>query len=172
MAIREDIVASAVSFLQDPNVAGSSVDNKISFLRSKNLTQDEIDAAFARSGQVVGAPAPSHAVAQPYYPPPQYQQQQPYGSWPQAPPLEPPRRDWRDLFIMATVVGGVSYGLYSITKVRTRLAEHARVTRVFQAKSEYQLEHTTKADSCISFLPTAIHIPSSRAADPRKARAG
>ncbi|KAJ1327960.1 peroxin-14 [Microdochium nivale] len=116
MAIREDIVASAVSFLQDPNVAGSSVDNKISFLRSKNLTQDEIDAAFARSGQVVGAPAPSHAVAQPYYPPPQYQQQQPYGSWPQAPPLEPPRRDWRDLFIMATVVGGVSYGLYSITK--------------------------------------------------------
>lgn len=126
MAIREDIVASAVTFLQDPNVAGSSVDNKISFLRSKNLTQDEIDAAFARSGQVVGAPAPSQAVAQPYYPPPQYPpQQQPYGSWPQAPPPEPPRRDWRDLFIMATVVGGVSYGLYSITKVRTRLEEYA-----------------------------------------------
>ncbi|KAH7027873.1 peroxisomal membrane anchor protein conserved region-domain-containing protein [Microdochium trichocladiopsis] len=121
MAIREDIVASAITFLQDPNVVGSSVENKISFLRSKNLTQDEIDASFARSGQSVGAPPmPSpQAVgpAQPaYYPPPQYPPQQPYGAWPQAPPPEPPRRDWRDLFIMATVVGGVSYGLYAITK--------------------------------------------------------
>lgn len=29
-----------------------------------------------------------------------------------------PRRDWRDWFIMATVVGGVSYGLYFTAKVR------------------------------------------------------
>lgn len=28
-----------------------------------------------------------------------------------------PRRDWRDWFIMATVMGGVSYGLYFVTKV-------------------------------------------------------
>ncbi|KAJ3553045.1 hypothetical protein NPX13_g10973 [Xylaria arbuscula] len=118
MAIREDIVTSAVSFLQDPNVASSPIENKLSFLRSKNLTQEEIDAAFARTGSSPPpSSAPSQAVTttaqqQPYYP--QHQQQPPYG-W-QAPPPEPPKRDWRDWFIMATVVGGVSYGVYFISK--------------------------------------------------------
>ncbi|KAI1809696.1 peroxisomal membrane anchor protein conserved region-domain-containing protein [Poronia punctata] len=119
MAIREDIVSSAVSFLQDPNVVSSPIENKLSFLRSKNLTQEEIDAAFARAGgspppaatssQVVSAPVQQQQ--QPYYP---QQQTSPYG-W-QPPPPEPPKRDWRDWFIMATVVGGVGYGLYFISK--------------------------------------------------------
>ncbi|KAI0816146.1 peroxisomal membrane anchor protein conserved region-domain-containing protein [Xylaria sp. FL0064] len=118
MAIREDIVSSAVSFLQDPNVVSSPIENKLSFLRSKNLTQEEIDAAFARAGS---SPPPAStsqqavsttAQQQPYYP--QYQQPPPYG-W-QAPPPEPPKRDWRDWFIMATVVGGVGYGLYFMSK--------------------------------------------------------
>jgi peroxin-14 len=100
----------------------SPIENKLSFLRSKNLTQEEIDTAFARAG---GSPSPtstpSQAVSapaqqQPYYP--QYQQQQPPYGW-QAPPPDPPKRDWRDWFIMATVVGGVGYGLYFISKVRT-----------------------------------------------------
>ncbi|KAI5922809.1 peroxisomal membrane anchor protein conserved region-domain-containing protein [Camillea tinctor] len=147
MPIREDIVSSAVSckpirfmpkmhfiqqpsaiILQDPNVASSPIENKLSFLRSKNLTQEEIDAAFARTGSapppastpVASAPSqqlsravPSQPQPQPYYN--QYQQQPvPYG-W-QPPPPEPPKRDWRDWFIMATVVGGVSYGLYFVTK--------------------------------------------------------
>lgn len=29
----------------------------------------------------------------------------------------PPKRDWRDWFIMATVVGGVGYGMYFVAKV-------------------------------------------------------
>ncbi|KAH6647696.1 peroxisomal membrane anchor protein conserved region-domain-containing protein [Truncatella angustata] len=116
MSVREDVVTSAVNFLQDPNVTSSSVESKISFLKSKNLTQVEIDTALARAGS---PPVPSQAVAppaqhsqQPYYG--QYQQPPPYG-W-QPPPLAPPRRDWRDWFIMATVASGVSYGLYTITK--------------------------------------------------------
>ncbi|CAJ2505298.1 Uu.00g126920.m01.CDS01 [Anthostomella pinea] len=124
MAIREDVVSSAVSLcdavLQDPNIVSSPLENKLSFLRSKNLTQEEIDAAFARTGTSPGSvpapPVPSQAVSgpvqqQPYYG--QYQQP-PYG-W-QAPPPAPPKRDWRDWFIMATVMGGVGYGLYFITK--------------------------------------------------------
>ncbi|KAI1472827.1 peroxisomal membrane anchor protein conserved region-domain-containing protein [Daldinia caldariorum] len=120
MTIREDVVASAVSFLQDPNVVSSPLENKLSFLRSKNLTQEEIDIAFARAGLPTApvpassptSPPPSAPVQQPqpYYG--QYQTQ-PYG-W-QAPP-EVPKRDWRDWFIMATVVGGVSYGLYTVSK--------------------------------------------------------
>ncbi|KAK8053876.1 hypothetical protein PG996_013177 [Apiospora saccharicola] len=123
MPIREEIVTSAVNFLQDPNVAASPVENKLSFLRSKNLTQEEIDVSLARVGIAPpGQPvaAPSQAVAGPVQ-----QQQQPYynSSYPSAPPYgwqppppAPPKRDWRDWFIMATVVGGVGYGLYSISK--------------------------------------------------------
>ncbi|KAK3072301.1 peroxisomal membrane protein pex14 [Teratosphaeriaceae sp. CCFEE 6253] len=123
--VREDLIDGAISFLQDPSVASAPVEQKIAFLRSKNLTQDEIDASLARVGQPQGPQAQSgpptyspQQQQQPYRPqqPQQYQsynngyqQQQPY--WPQQPP-EPPRRDWRDYFIMATLLGGVSYGLY------------------------------------------------------------
>ncbi|TGJ81369.1 hypothetical protein E0Z10_g7394 [Xylaria hypoxylon] len=112
MAIREDVVSSAVSFLQDPNVVSSPLENKLSFLRSKNLTQEEIDVAFARTGASPPQPVSTPTQQQPYYP--QSQQSPPYG-W-QSPPPEPPKRDWRDWFIMATVVGGVGYGLYFISK--------------------------------------------------------
>ncbi|PNY24769.1 Peroxisomal membrane protein PEX14 [Tolypocladium capitatum] len=111
MAIREDLVASA-----DPSVSLSSVENKISFLRTKNLTQEEIDAAVTRSGGGGAASPPPGApyasgpsgVPQPYY------QQYPQYAWQPPPPA--PRRDWRDWFIMATVVSGVGYGLYSLGK--------------------------------------------------------
>ncbi|CEJ94208.1 hypothetical protein VHEMI09752 [[Torrubiella] hemipterigena] len=115
MAIREELVASATQFLQDPSVASSSVENRITFLRSKNLTQEEIDVAMSRTGAGPPPPPPgaspyANAVgpAQPYY--------QPYSQYAWQPPPQIPRRDWRDWFIMATVVSGVSYGLYSLGK--------------------------------------------------------
>ncbi|EGS19878.1 putative peroxisomal membrane anchor protein [Thermochaetoides thermophila DSM 1495] len=118
MAIREDLVASAAQFLKDPSVAASPTEKKIAFLQAKNLTQEEINAALARAGVTPPVPAfgqPPVAPGQPsaYYGqyPPSYP---PYG-W-QQPPDQPPRRDWRDWFIMATVVSGVSYGLYQLGK--------------------------------------------------------
>ncbi|OTB09568.1 hypothetical protein M426DRAFT_81773 [Hypoxylon sp. CI-4A] len=119
MAIREDIVTSAVAFLQDPNVASSSPESKLSFLRSKNLTSEEIDEAFARCGSPTSSyssPPATQRAPGPVQPQPYYNQfeTQPYG-W-QAPPPDAPKRDWRDWFIMATVMGGVSYGLYFMTK--------------------------------------------------------
>ncbi|KAF5555983.1 hypothetical protein FMEXI_1284 [Fusarium mexicanum] len=116
MAIREDLVSSATQFLQDPSVASSSVENRISFLRSKNLTQEEIDVALARTGGS-GPPAPSAPYpSAPAGPPPGQQYYPPYPQHAWQPPPPPPRRDWRDWFIMATVVGGVSYGLYELGK--------------------------------------------------------
>ncbi|KAL7807227.1 peroxisomal membrane anchor protein conserved region domain-containing protein [Trichoderma gracile] len=118
MAIREEIVASAAQFLQDPSVAASSIENKISFLRTKNLTQEEIDAALARAGgSGAVAPRAPYAAAPPgppQGPPQQYYQPYPQYAW--QPPAATPKRDWRDWFIMATVVGGVSYGLFSLGK--------------------------------------------------------
>ncbi|OLN85118.1 Peroxisomal membrane protein PER10 [Colletotrichum chlorophyti] len=119
MTIREDIVASATQFLQDPSVASSSIENRVAFLRTKNLTQEEIDAALARVGaQPVSATGPitmpagqqQHHQQQQYYQP--YPPQ--YTAW--QPPPPPPKRDWRDWFIMATVASGVGYGAYTLAK--------------------------------------------------------
>ncbi|KAH7380843.1 peroxisomal membrane anchor protein-like protein [Cadophora sp. MPI-SDFR-AT-0126] len=118
MAIREDIVASAVTFLQDPSVAGSPIENRIAFLQSKNLTQEEIDTALARAGgETTPANYSNYALQQQQV----IRQPQPgYGGYQQPPwqqpPPEIPKRDWRDWFIMATVMGGVGYGLYFVAK--------------------------------------------------------
>ncbi|CAK7271051.1 peroxisomal membrane protein pex14 [Sporothrix epigloea] len=132
MAIREDLVVSAAKFLQDPSVASSPPENRVAFLKAKNLTPEEITAALARAGfDSAGGqgplgysdlPQPSGPFVprqqQPFYGSPYSQPQQspPYGWSPPPPPPTIPRRDWRDWFIMATVVGGVGYGLYSMTK--------------------------------------------------------
>ncbi|KAE9963456.1 hypothetical protein EG328_011377 [Venturia inaequalis] len=113
--VREELITSAISFLQDPSVAQAPIDKKIAFLQAKNLTQEEIDVSLARVGQ---PPASPGAQAYPYQPP---LQQGPYGGgyhgyWPPPPPPELPKRDWRDWFIMATVMGGVGYGIYFTAK--------------------------------------------------------
>jgi peroxin-14 len=113
--------------LQDPSVAGSPVENRIAFLQSKNLTQEEVDAALARAS---GETIPSNFNS--FLPQQQVSRQtQPgYGgfqpnSWQQPAPPEVPKRDWRDWFIMATVMGGVGYGLYFVAKVIfSPLSEH------------------------------------------------
>ncbi|KAF4629470.1 hypothetical protein G7Y89_g8673 [Cudoniella acicularis] len=119
MTIREDLVSSAVTFLQDPSVSGSPIENRIAFLQSKNLTQEEVDTALARaSGESAPAPGPSNYIPQQQVtrqPQPGYGGYQQY-PWQQPPPPEVPKRDWRDWFIMATVMGGVGYGLYFVAK--------------------------------------------------------
>ncbi|TPX30997.1 hypothetical protein SmJEL517_g05558 [Synchytrium microbalum] len=49
MAIREEVVASAVKFLKDPKVSTSPLAKKISFLESKGLSSEEIEEAVSRS---------------------------------------------------------------------------------------------------------------------------
>ncbi|KAF1999663.1 hypothetical protein P154DRAFT_576840 [Amniculicola lignicola CBS 123094] len=121
--VREDLIASAISFLQDPSVASAPLEKRISFLQSKNLTQEEIDVSLARASDDSSypSPPPSQAPAPPGYayrqtPPPSQYGAYPPGYWQPPPPPEPPKRDWRDYFIMATVMGGVSYGLYFTAK--------------------------------------------------------
>ncbi|GAD94716.1 peroxisomal membrane anchor protein (Pex14), putative [Paecilomyces variotii No. 5] len=118
---REELVSSAVTFLQDPSVASSPLEKRIAFLQSKNLTQEEIDLALARAGGdpssavTPASPSQGYAPSQAVYrPPPQGYGYPPYGQW--QPPPEVPKRDWRDWFIMATVMGGVGYGMYFVAK--------------------------------------------------------
>ncbi|POS76561.1 peroxin 14 [Diaporthe helianthi] len=118
MTIREDLVASAAQFLQDPSVAASPVENRVAFLKAKNLTEEEVHAALARAGPeqgpVTSYSAPPPPSVAPGQQPAYYGGYPPYG-WQQPPPAVP-KRDWRDWFIMATVVGGVGYGLYALGK--------------------------------------------------------
>ncbi|KAI9864314.1 MAG: peroxisomal membrane protein pex14 [Trichoglossum hirsutum] len=128
--IREDLVVSAVTFLQDPGVSSSPLEKRIGFLQSKSLTQEEIDTALARAGDgssvfsASGAATPSTPGSSGYGYQGQQVMRQPAdthggyqgGYWPQQPPPQLPKRDWRDWFIMATVTGGVGYGLYFIAK--------------------------------------------------------
>nr|POF18487.1 peroxisomal membrane protein per10 [Quercus suber] len=115
--VREELIEGAITFLNDPSVSTAPIEQKTAFLRSKNLTQEEIDVSLARVGLATPTqgPAPANYQAQ-YRAAPQQ-----YGAYPQQqywqqPPPEIPRRDWRDWFIMATMVGGVGYGLYWTAK--------------------------------------------------------
>src|ERR1700744_1416776 len=101
---REDLVASAVTFLQDPSVASAPVEKRIEFLKSKNLTQEEIDLSLVRAAGDTGLPPPQPPQNAPYAPPPanyNYSTRgppgprypypyNPYGEWQPPPPPEPP----------------------------------------------------------------------------------
>ena len=128
---REELVTSAIAFLQDPSFVSAPLEKRIDFLRSKNLTQEEIDIALAKAAE--NSRQPSTTQDAPYLSSSQYAYPQshipgwglgqnaygPYRAWPGPPhnyPIEPPRRDWRDWFIMATVVSGAGFGLYTFTQ--------------------------------------------------------
>ncbi|KAL8932261.1 MAG: hypothetical protein Q9211_006419 [Gyalolechia sp. 1 TL-2023] len=124
--VREDLIASA-----DPSVIASSLDKRVAFLQSKNLTQEEIDVALARAGDSLSQ---STTNAPPLPPPPQgygYPTQQitrqpggygygygpyPSGPWTQSGHTRPPRRDWRDYFIVATLTSTLGYTLYALSR--------------------------------------------------------
>lgn len=110
MAIREDLVSSAYTFLSDPKVQGSPLAKRLAFLESKGLTQEEITEVLNRLNNPQHSPSTPSTSAPPV---PQYGS---YGN-PYGQPPDPPGRDWRDWFIMAVVTSGVTYGLYTLAKV-------------------------------------------------------
>ncbi|CAO1612788.1 unnamed protein product [Parajaminaea phylloscopi] len=121
-APRQEMISSAISFLQDPKVASSSVAQRIAFLESKGLTSGEIDEALGRSG-VVGGNGPGAPPPQQHQQPYAYAQasQQPYGPRALYPPhmaqqQAGPSRDWRDWFIMAVVSGTIGYGVVALAR--------------------------------------------------------
>lgn len=47
--LRSELIATAVTFLKDPQVQAAPLSKRLAFLESKGLTQQEIDLALSRS---------------------------------------------------------------------------------------------------------------------------
>ncbi|KAK9468971.1 peroxisomal membrane anchor protein conserved region-domain-containing protein [Lipomyces arxii] len=118
MALREDFISSAVTFLLDPKAAESPLTQRIQFLESKGLNEQEIFESLRRvkSPQVqIGQSTQNVQNAQP-------QNIQTTGYIPPRPAYYPPQRQqqqgqtWKDLFVMATASSGVTYGVYILAK--------------------------------------------------------
>lgn len=105
--MNDELINSAVSFLQDPNVASSPLNKKIEFLESKGLNEHEIEEALKRAKDPGSSQKSESSVSYQSAPPPV-----PYDYYGMAPP--PPERTWKDYFIMATATAGVTYGLYQV----------------------------------------------------------
>ncbi|WLF78991.1 peroxisomal membrane protein pex14 [Lodderomyces elongisporus] len=131
--MNDELINSAVAFLQDPNVATSPLAKKIEFLESKGLDQVEIEEAMKRandpshaagtgtrtgtgtassSGTTHAATTPSTSIDSARASPSSSAQQLPLDYYNLPPPV--PERSWKDYFIMATATAGVTYGLYQV----------------------------------------------------------
>eukprot|EP01065_Artemidia_motanka_P051407 TRINITY_DN906_c0_g3_i1.p2 TRINITY_DN906_c0_g3~~TRINITY_DN906_c0_g3_i1.p2 ORF type:complete len:469 (+),score=133.95 TRINITY_DN906_c0_g3_i1:101-1507(+) len=150
---------NATAFLRNPKVRTSTLTRRVNFLKSKGLSQQEILEAFRAVGDPqepkkiediinnVTIPEPSSssapAPAAPPPPaaapvhrqpaPPQYYQPPPQHYSVPPPPPPRPERDWKDLFIGATVAGAAVWGLKTIVgqfvDVEVRRKGDARVSR-------------------------------------------
>ena len=61
--MRQDLIASAVKFLQDPKVQEAPLAKRISFLESKGLSPEEIKVALATSSGAPPVPPPNYPTA-------------------------------------------------------------------------------------------------------------
>lgn len=114
---RAQLIQNAILFLNDPKTQSSSLTSRIQFLESKGLTEKEIEQAIREAadgyGSSTGSGAgmgtgPGEGGRERIRP-----SSSPYGRQPERPsvpapnygygytysPPEPPKKDWRDLFV-------------------------------------------------------------------------
>jgi len=103
-AVREDVVSTAVRFLQNDKVAHSSEETKRNFLSKKGLTEDEIQTAFKQVGSPAVPPAPPVLYQQQLLQQQLLHQQSGFSS------------RLRDLLNILLLIGGVSYGVRYLWK--------------------------------------------------------
>merc|ERR1719220_2821184 len=106
--VRQDMVATAVRFLENDRVRASTDDMKRKFLLKKGLNEGEIREAFARVQPAVQQPAPQQAVTAPL---------QVGGGHPAiAVSQNSFSSRIRDLLNLLLLIGGASYGLRYLWK--------------------------------------------------------
>ncbi|KAL0268024.1 UNVERIFIED_CONTAM: hypothetical protein PYX00_010113 [Menopon gallinae] len=100
-SIRENMIQTAVDFLNNPSIRTSSDVKKESFLKKKGLTSDEIRIAFERSNSKLSA-VPFRHDAHMAFPPPQGSQFE---------------FSWFQRLKDVSLILGASYGLYCFYKM-------------------------------------------------------
>jgi len=104
-AVRDDMVSTAVRFLQNDKVAHSPEETKRTFLAKKGLTEDEIKTAFKQVGSyVVQAPQQAPVLQQQLLQHQLLQQQSSFSS------------RLRDILNVLLLIGGFSYGVRYLWK--------------------------------------------------------
>jgi len=96
---RQDLMQNAILFLNDPKVQSSTLTSRITFLESKGLNEHEIQEALRQASSAqTSSFEPSSAPPPPPGVPSHGRSAYGYGQVQGLRP-EPPKRDWRDLFV-------------------------------------------------------------------------
>ncbi|GFN74888.1 peroxisomal membrane protein pex14 [Plakobranchus ocellatus] len=149
---RENLINTAVKFLQNPKVMSSPLYQKRAFLEKKGLTQVEIDLAVKRAGVVETAPVPGNnpnsnqpGVSAQVGPPQVYNPMMapPGTAQPHYVPI-PPQSGWaraRDLTLTTAVVASVSYAVYHLFQSGWARARDLTLTTAVIASVSYAVYH-------------------------------
>ncbi|KAI8500538.1 peroxisomal membrane protein pex14 [Branchiostoma belcheri] len=134
---RQQMIETAVKFLQNPRVRQSAFAQRRAFLQKKGLTNEEIQLAIEKSGTASDETNPP--------PPPPAQVAQSTAPVPLQPPVivpVSPWSKWRDMGAVIVLVGGALYGLYRLFQAylvplwKTREEERQRLERIEAAVTE------------------------------------
>ncbi|CAI4468480.1 CDG_1a_G0018720.mRNA.1.CDS.1 [Saccharomyces cerevisiae] len=108
---RKALFDSAVSFLKDESIKDAPLLKKIEFLKSKGLTEKEIEIAMKepKKDGIVGDEVSKKIGST------ENRASQDMYLYEAMPPMLP-HRDWKDYFVMATATAGLLYGAYEVTR--------------------------------------------------------
>ncbi|KAK6965189.1 peroxisomal membrane protein PEX14 [Biomphalaria glabrata] len=158
---RENLINTAVKFLQNPKVMSSPLYQKKAFLEKKGLTPDEINIAVQKSGVV----ETENMVASTGVGPPGYQ------SVNTEPPKMivsiPPQSAWakaRDLTLTTVVVASISYAVYQLFHKYLRpwlLGKSIQEKRLERLESRILENHKCVAESLAEVNKTLLTIQAS-----------
>ncbi|KAM4703543.1 peroxisomal membrane protein PEX14 [Rhinophrynus dorsalis] len=104
---REQLIATAVKFLQNPRVRQSPVSTRKEFLKRKGLSDEEIELALQQSGTGHDHPPPLVPPGIPLTGPPPHVAVQPYS---------PQSTRWRDYGALAIILAGLAFGFHQLYK--------------------------------------------------------
>lgn len=150
--IRENLVSTAVKFLQNPKVSSSPLTQKKQFLMQKGLSVAEVEAAVQQAGVTEIASNEQQNVNYQHAVPVNYMQ--PLQQQAAVVPYQPTRR-WYDYFLFTFFIAGASYIVYRavaqyiIPFVRSRSIEQ-------QEKLESIEKRVTKLDGDMSDMVTQL----------------
>lgn len=142
MSKRKELLQSAISFLSDESVRNAPLHKKVEFLQEKGLNDEELEIALKSA---LSSGNDTNVKSELRRPDLEVQ----YESYPA--PL-PPRRDWRDYFVIATATCGLLYSAYEVSKryVLPHILPECQ-SKVEETRDELQSEFT-KIDEALEKL--------------------